>query len=145
FEQQAKESRQRLDAKEQALQDLKSSFDIVSLDEQIDLQLKSLSEADARARASSGRIAAETAANDVLKAQLASQAPTRITSEVTGRTRQVDFLEERQAALELQREQLVTKYGPASVQVADIDAQLQQARGLVSRANAPVQQSQTTA
>ena len=145
FERQASDSRQRLEEKEQALQDLKSKFDIVSLDEQIDLQLKSLSEADARARASASRIAGETATRNLLSAQLATQAPSRVTSEVTGRTRRLDFLEERQAALELQRQQLVTKYGPHSEQVADLDAQLRQAGTLASRADAPVQQSQTTA
>src|SRR5690242_189490 len=144
FESQADEYNRKLHEEEQDLETLKQKYDIASLPDQITLELKNVTEVERAARESAATLAANEAKVALLKQQLQEQAPTRVTSQVQSRNSELDFLNEKKAALELEREKLAAKYGDDTLEVRDVDEQINEAKRLIANADSQVKQSETT-
>jgi uncharacterized protein involved in exopolysaccharide biosynthesis len=144
FDQQARIAEQRLHAGEEQLQSLKDQFDISSMPEQTSLILKSLSEAERNARETADEVRGAEAKASLLGEQLKSVSPTLVTSQLESRNLQLDQLSQKKADLELERQRLLAKYDQKSIQIEDVDRQIQRVTQLLADTDHTVQQSQTT-
>lgn len=145
FSSQAAEYDAALRGKEAELQTLKKKFDISSFPDQVRLMLDNISNASRTAKAAAGKLAATEAKVDLLKAQIAGEAPSKVVSAVDSRNAEMDFLTQKQGALELERQRLLSKYGEDNPSVQDVQDQLARVKQLIVDTHPTVQQSRTVA
>jgi len=145
FTSQAAQYSQTLRDKEQQLHELKTKYDISSFPDQIRLTMNDLSAAERAASASATKLAAAEAKAEALKKQIAAEAPSKVVSEIASRNADVDFLTQKRASLELEKQKLVSKYGADDPTVKDVDDELQRIKQLIDGTPPTVEQSRTTA
>jgi uncharacterized protein involved in exopolysaccharide biosynthesis/Mrp family chromosome partitioning ATPase len=144
FESQAKEYSDKLREREKELQTLKQKYDIASLPDQVNLKLKNVTDVEQAARESASVLAATEAKIALLKSQLQKEAPTRVASQVESRNSELDFLNERKAGLDLEKQKLVAKYGENHIEVQGLNQQIDKVKQLIAEADQRVKQSETT-
>jgi uncharacterized protein involved in exopolysaccharide biosynthesis/Mrp family chromosome partitioning ATPase len=145
FSSQAAQYDQALRSKEEELHNLKNKFDISSFPDQVRLMLDNVSNSERTAKAAAAKLAATEAKAKILAAQIAREEPDRVVSKIDSRNSEMDFLSEKQGALELELQRLLSKYDEHSVSVQDVKDQLARVKQLIAETSATVPQSRTVA
>jgi uncharacterized protein involved in exopolysaccharide biosynthesis/Mrp family chromosome partitioning ATPase len=145
FASQAAQYEQSLKDKEQRLYELKKKYDISSFPDQIRLTMDDKSAAERAASASASKLAAAEAKADALKQQIAAEAPSKVVSEIASRNSALDFLTQKRASMELEKQKLVSKYKADDPFVQDADDELKRIKQLIDGTPPAVEQSRTTA
>jgi uncharacterized protein involved in exopolysaccharide biosynthesis/Mrp family chromosome partitioning ATPase len=131
--------------KEQELHNLKNKFDISSFPDQIRLMLDNVANSERTARAAAAKLAATEAKAQTLAAQIAREDPDRVISTIDARNTEMDFLTEKQGALELELQRLLSKYDDQNPSVQDVKDQLARVKQLIAETHPTVPQSRTVA
>jgi len=143
FETQADAYGNDLREKEQKLNELKMSFAIASLPEQLSITAKNISDTERATRESLNLLAATEAKVVTLKSQLRTLNPTTTVSEVSSRNLELNYLNEKKATLEMERQKLLGKFAPNTVPVQDIDQQIAGVNELIRHVDSQVLESKT--
>jgi len=143
FRRQGREYQQKLIDTEQALSELKTKDQLAALDEQTSLTLKQAIDVEFAVRQSETILEETRAKVALLQQQLQREPETELLQKVDERNGQLDWLDEKRAALMLDRERLAGKYQPDQVQITDLDRQIASLATLREGADGRVQRSQT--
>jgi polysaccharide biosynthesis transport protein len=136
---------QKLDEANEALQNLETKHNLMSLSSQQDLLVKQFYETQTQLAAARTEKQALEQQIATLRAQLATQPEQVETSSVTKYAQALDKMKEELSALEMQRTQLLQKYQPQHRLIRDLEQRIVQVKELIRREEQNPPREQTIA